>query len=50
MVNEKKVITNDIYQDLNKVSRRTALRDLQGLVESGQVKVEGVGKGTKYSV
>lgn len=50
MVNEKKIITNEIYQELNGVSRRTALRDLHGLVESGQVKVEGVGKGTKYSV
>ncbi|MBU0682956.1 MAG: hypothetical protein ABIH85_05810 [Candidatus Omnitrophota bacterium] len=49
MVKDKKIITNEIYQELNGVSRRTALRDLQGLVESGQVKMEGVGKGTIYS-
>lgn len=49
MVNEKRVITNEIYQAVNGVSRRTALRDLRGLVESGQIKAKGVGKGTKYS-
>lgn len=50
MVNEKRVITNELYQAINKISRRTALRDLRGLVKSGQVKTEGIGKGTKYSV
>jgi predicted HTH transcriptional regulator len=50
MVNEKRVITNELYQTINKVSRRTALRDLRGLVKSGQIKTKGVGKGTKYSV
>lgn len=50
MVNEKKVITNEKYQVTFNVSRRTALRDLKGLVESGQVKTEGIGKGTKYKV
>ena len=49
MVNEKTVFTNELYQTVSKVSRRTALRDLNGLVESGQVKAKGVGKGTKYS-
>ena len=49
MVNEKRVITNEFYQAINKVSRRTALRDLRGLVELGQVKTAGIGKGTKYS-
>lgn len=49
MVNEKRVITNELYQAINKISRRTALRDLRGLVKSGQVKTEGIGKGTKYS-
>ncbi|MFH1258973.1 MAG: ATP-binding protein [Elusimicrobiota bacterium] len=49
IVNEKKVITNELYQAINKVSRRTALRDLRGLVESGQIKAKGIGKGTKYS-
>ena len=50
MVNENKIITNESYQSINNVSRRTALRDLQGLVESGQAKAKGVGKGTKYSI
>ncbi|MFH1287589.1 MAG: ATP-binding protein [bacterium] len=49
MVNEKRFITNELYQAINKVSRRTALRDLRGLVKSGQVKAEGIGKGTKYT-
>lgn len=49
MVNEKRVITNELYQVINKISRRTALRDLRGLVKSGQVKTDGIGKGTKYS-
>lgn len=48
MVNEKRIFTNDIYQKIFKVSRRTAVRDLKGLVESKQVKTEGIGKGTKY--
>jgi len=48
MVNEKKNITNEIYQSIHKVSRRTALRDLHGLAKLGQVKTEGIGKGTKY--
>ncbi|MBU1043924.1 MAG: DUF4062 domain-containing protein [Candidatus Omnitrophica bacterium] len=50
MVNDKKIITNELYQKMHKVSRRTALRDLQGLVESRQIKPKGVGKGTKYYV
>jgi len=37
MVNEKRVITNELYQTIIKVSRRTALRDLRGLVKSGQI-------------
>ncbi|MBI4744099.1 MAG: DUF4062 domain-containing protein [Actinobacteria bacterium] len=48
MVNEKKTMTNEMYQLVNKVSSRTALRDLKGLVGSGQIKTEGIGKGTKY--
>jgi len=50
MVNEKQTITNEFYQKKFKVSRRTAVRDLQGLVEFNQIKSEGVGKGTKYKV
>ncbi len=48
MVNEKKIITNELYQKIFNISRRTAVRDLQGLVESDQIKYEGIGKGTKY--
>ena len=48
MVNENKVFSNEAYQDIYNVSRRTALRDLRGLVESGQIISEGIGKGTKY--
>jgi len=48
MVNEKKVFSNELYQEIHKVSRNTALRDLRGLVKLGQIKTEGVGKGTKY--
>lgn len=50
MVNEKKIITNEIYQKMLKVSRRTAVRDLQGLVKVNQIRSEGIGKGTKYRV
>jgi predicted HTH transcriptional regulator len=48
IVNDRAVMTNEFYQKTFKVSRRTAVRDLQGLVESNQIKCEGVGKGTKY--
>ena len=49
MLNESKVLTNSLYQKIFKVSRRTALRDLQGLVEARQVIMAGVGKGAKYT-
>ncbi len=48
MVNEKKVFSNELYQEINKVSRNTALRDLRGLIKFGQIKTEGIGKATKY--
>lgn len=48
IVNERKIFTNELYQEINKVSRRTAVRDLQGLVKLGQIKAEGVAKSTKY--
>lgn len=48
MVNESKILTNTLYQRIFKVARRTALRDLQGLVETEQAKMIGVGKGAKY--
>lgn len=50
MVNESGVFTNALYQETFQVSRRTALRDLHGLVKVGQVRMSGVGKGSKYKV
>ena len=48
MVNEGREITNSLYQKLFDVSRRTATRDLAGLVETGWVRRRGKGKGTRY--
>ncbi|MGC8722177.1 MAG: ATP-binding protein [Caldisericaceae bacterium] len=48
MVNEGKVMTNSIYQQIFNVSRRTSLRDLSKLVECGQARAVGTGKGAKY--
>jgi len=50
MLNEGKMMTNSLYQQMFSVSRRTALRDLAGLVENGQIRAVGVGKGVKYEV
>ena len=50
MVNKNRVLTNALYQEIFKTSRRTALRDLHGLIEVGQVRMLGVGKGAKYTV
>jgi ATP-dependent DNA helicase RecG len=41
-------ITNSVYQDLTDVSRRTALRDLDDLVDNGVFIKEGEGKATRY--
>ena len=48
IVNESKICTNTLYQKIFGVSRRTALRDLHGLVEVDQVRMTGVGKGATY--
>ena len=48
MVNEGKYFTNTLYQNVFKISRRSSLRDLRGLVEAGQATMMGVGKGAKY--
>lgn len=48
MVNEGREISNSLYQKLFDVSRRTATRDLAGLVETGWVRRRGKGKGTRY--
>lgn len=48
MVNEGKEFTNKIYQETFKVSDRTALRDLSGLVDKNQVYTIGKRKNRKY--
>ncbi len=49
MVNEEKELTNSLYQTLFQVPRRTAARDLAGLVATGWVQQSGVRKGTRYT-
>ena len=41
-------LTNAIYQQINKVSKPTATRDLQDLVRKGVVLAEAKGAGAKY--
>jgi ATP-dependent DNA helicase RecG len=48
MVNEGKVFTNSLYQETFEVSRRTATRDLKGLIEVNMIHMSGIKKGTKY--
>jgi ATP-dependent DNA helicase RecG len=48
MVNEGKELSNTDYRQLFNVSKNTASRDLQALVETGWVRVEGTGRGTRY--
>ncbi len=48
MTNEGKELTNATYRQLFNVSRNTASRDLQVLVQTGWVKTTGTGKGTHY--
>lgn len=48
MLNEGEIFTNTLYQSVFKISRRSSLRDLRGLVEAGQATMMGVGKGAKY--
>ncbi len=48
-IKEKGRISNQIYQEINKVIKRTASRDLSGLVSLGVFKKTGItGKGTFY--
>jgi ATP-dependent DNA helicase RecG len=48
MTNEGKELTNAIHRQLFNVSRNTASRDLQALVQTGWVKATGDRKGTRY--
>ena len=50
-VKEKGKITNNEYQEINKVSKRTATRDLSNLVEKQVLHQVGItGKGTVYII
>jgi len=46
MTNERKTLTNTAYQQLFKVSRNTAVGDLQALIKTGSIKATGNGKST----
>lgn len=48
MVNEGRELSNAEYRRLFQVSKNTATRDLQALVETGWVKAQGIGRGTRY--
>ena len=48
MVNEGQELSNADYRQLFNVSKNTASRDLQALVETGWVRVKGIGRGTRY--
>ena len=41
-------LSNSIYQNINKVSKATATRDLKGLINMGILIGEGKGAGAKY--
>ena len=43
-------LLQNAYNCMQNTDKRIAVRDLQGLVESNQIKCEGIGKGTKYKV
>ncbi len=48
MVNEGLVFTNKMYQEIFKLERRTASRDLKKLFDLKQITKIGSGRGTKY--
>jgi len=50
MVNEGKVFTNKKYQETLKVSRNTASRDLNGLVEKEQISVKGKARSRRFGI
>jgi ATP-dependent DNA helicase RecG len=49
-VKEKGRITNSDYQEINEVTDRTALRDLEELIDNGIVKKTGEKKGAYYEL
>lgn len=50
MVNERKQITNKEYREMFKVTDRTALRDMNGLIEKGMIQKKGFKKDALYFV
>jgi ATP-dependent DNA helicase RecG len=48
MVNEGWELTNRQYREMFDITDRTALRDLDGLVEIGQIQRIGKGRGVRY--
>jgi Fic family protein len=48
MVNQNKIFTSNLYQEIFNVSRNTASRHLNELVELEQVQKIGKGRYTKY--
>ncbi len=48
MVNEGEEMPNRQYREMFDVTARTALRDLKGLVEAGQVRQVGQGRSVRY--
>ena len=48
MVNEGDEMTNRQYREMFDITARTALRDLKGLVEAGQVRQVGQGRSVRY--
>lgn len=48
MIEDGKILTNNLYQKEFGVSRQTASRDLKELIDKGQIYSTGKGKGTKY--
>lgn len=49
MINEGAVLTNRQYREMFQVARRTALRDLDSLVDTGWVRQVVKGRSTEYS-
>ena len=49
-IKENSKITNSDYQELNDISERTALRDLEDLMEKEVLLKEGEKKGTYYKL
>ena len=49
-VKQNKYITSALYQDEYSIAKRTAVRDIEELMELHILKKEGSGKNTKYTI